>query len=309
MGAAPTRRAAGYTLLELLVVIAIIAILLALLLPAVQKVREAAARMACSNHLRQMGLACHNFEGTFGFFPSSIQTTGPQRSWAVQFLPWIEQGNVARLYDFNRHWCEPANAEAVSKHLPTFYCPSSPYGRRSMTGWVRIKLGDRRDWYFVTAAACTDYAVIDEVKEDPYVAGYVDVRGYGVLREDQFPRVGDVTDGTSNTVMITECAGRPDWWVRGKLIRKNEETDSAPWASRDNDYGLDGFDLTNHDADAGPCAINCSNSNEVYSFHPGGANAVMADGSVRFLSDKVSTRLFARLVTRSGGEVVSWADY
>ncbi|WP_232070001.1 DUF1559 domain-containing protein [Gemmata massiliana] len=309
-----SHQARAFTLVELLVVIAIIAVLIGFLLPAVQKVREAANRASCGNNLRQMSTACLNFEANYGFFPSSVKDTGPQRSWAVQFLPWIEQGNLARRYHFDKHWCAPENADAVGTQLRVFSCPSSPSRFRTASGEASVKLTDASGKtttlkFLFERAACTDYAVVDEVKDDPYFAGLVDVRGYGVLREDQFTRVLDVTDGTSNTIMITECGGRPQWWVRGKLISEDKTFNSAPWASRGNDFGLDGFDMNDFEAPAGACAVNCSNSNEVYSFHPGGAQCAFADGSVRFVNQNVTTRTLARLVTRNGGEVINWADY
>jgi prepilin-type processing-associated H-X9-DG protein len=178
-----------------------------------------------------------------------------------------------------------------------------------MTGRVKLKFGERQQFFDVAGTAGTDYAAVDEVKEEVVLHGFADARGFGVLKEDQFPRRADITDGLGQTVLITECAGRPDEWVLGRPGRPNELASSAPWASRSNDFGLDGFDPTNPDADAGPCAINCTNANEVYSFHPGGANAAMADGGVRFIADRVGTRLLARLVTRSGGEAVDWANY
>lgn len=304
----------GVTLIELLVVFAILGVLIGLLLPCVQKVREAASRAACGNNLRQMGMACLNFEATFGFFPSSVKDIGPQRSWAVQFLPWIEQGNLARQYHFDKHWCAPENAPVVSTQLSVFSCPSSPTRHRIASGSASVKLTDASGKTVTLKfpfenAACTDYAVVDEVKDDPYFAGLVDVRGYGVLREDQFTRILDVTDGSSNTVLLTECGGRPQWWVRGRLVSEDKTFNSAPWASRGNDFGLDGFDPNDLMSAAGPCAVNCSNSNEVYSFHSNGAQCAFADGSVRFVNQHVSTRLFARLVTRNGGEVVQWSDY
>jgi prepilin-type processing-associated H-X9-DG protein len=299
----------GSVRVEAAALLAVAALAAGLAAPGVARLRQASHRAGCADNLRVMAHACLQFEGSYGFFPSSIQRTGPQRSWAVQVLPWLGEEGLARRYDYARHWCDPANAAAAAAQLPRFYCPASPTGPRTMTGRVKLKFGERHEYYEVAGAAGTDYAAVDEVKEEAVLHGFAAARGPGVLKEDQFPRRADITDGLANTVLITECAGRPDEWVLGRPGRADGLASSAPWASRSNDFGLDGFDPANPDADAGPCAVNCTNANEVYAFHPGGANAALADGGVRFVADRVGTRLFARLVTRAGGEPVDWADY
>ena len=309
----------AFTLQELLILVGIFVVVVLLAIPALAKAREASGRARCANNLRRIGEACYGFENTYGFFPSSIKELGPQRSWAMQILPWVEQEELARQYDYEKPWYDTANAEAVRHQVPLFYCPSTPYGPRTASGTASIKTTDAngdpvRTKVHFSDAACTDYAAIHQVRKEAFVRGFVEKAGPGMLAEDLFPRRSDVPDGLSNTLMIVEAAGQPDEWMGRRLTRNNIKPEDAVLASRDNDFSLRGFSWdaatqTYSNVHSGPCAINCSNIEGVYSFHQGGAQAILGDGSVRFLRQDVSTRHLARLVTRAGGETVDWNDY
>ena len=308
----------GFTLIELLVVIAIIAVLIGLLLPAVQKVREAAARAKCQNNMKQLGLALHNYQSQTGFFPPggiSPFTSGtlnlrPQNagkrlgikdvpdnvhhSFASFLLPHMEQGNVAQQYDLQVSW---EKQPIISTVIPTFLCPSAPDGNRFAVKTVRS---------IAVNAAITDYApnnAYSSALETP--TAYVDLtpanNRNGVLQSNQLWSVTEVRDGTSNTMALSECAGRPGRWVKGVLVNPTSQTDGG-WADRDNEYIVHGAQLANGTTSPGPCHTNCNNGNEVYSFHNGGANHVFADGSVHFISANMDIRLFVKFVTRSGGD-------
>lgn len=300
----PPERRRGLTLVELLVAVAIIAVLIGLLLPAVQKVREAAARVKCANNLKQLGLALHGYHDANGAFPPAHEHHGPYgttgfgftHGWGPYVLPFVEQQALHDRYRWDVPLYHPLNEAVVATHLKVFQCPSTPEQDRVMTfGPYQL---------FGTRGACGDYAPTLEV--DPVLAqfGWVDRAGdyRGVLvPKPAVTRVTDITDGTANTILLTEDAGRPRVWRAGKPD-PDRVVEGGPWAGFKNGITLQGS-TPDGVTKPGPCAINCTNAWEVYAFHTGGANAAFADGSVRFLKAGIDLRVFARLVTRAGGEV------
>jgi prepilin-type processing-associated H-X9-DG protein len=289
------------------VVIAIIAVLIGLLLPAIQKVREAANRAACTNNLKQIGLALHSFHDSHGYFPpAGVWGPFPQlgipkgirHGWVAFLLPHLEQTALHNQYRWDLPISDPLNLQTATVPLKVLQCPSADTGRRRYFPPHEFGL------------ACMDYAATKGV--DPVLAerGWIaQVGNYdGVMFINSLTRIADITDGASSTIIIAEDADRPKIWQAGRLL-PGELPSCGGWLQ----YG--GCDLTIQGSTAngvskpGRCAINCTNDQEVYSLHPGGANAVFAGGSVHFLKASIDIRVLAGLITRAGGEVVSADDY
>jgi prepilin-type N-terminal cleavage/methylation domain-containing protein/prepilin-type processing-associated H-X9-DG protein len=299
-GSSPNSERRGYTLIELLVVIAIIAVLIGLLLPAVQKVREAVARMSCTNNLKQLGLALHNYHDACGTFPPG-QVRAPydrwkvNHGWAVFILPYIEQQSLYDAYHWDRALAAPANQGVVARPLKNFWCPSAPgQDRYDTTHGMFPSYGGK--------GACGDYA--------PTWGPALGTGDYpGVLVPNHMTRLSDITDGTSLTLLLTEDAGRPQAWRAGRAVPgQNQAIAGGPWAGFET--GISGIgSAPDGTSQPGPCAMNCTNDHEVYSFHSGGANAVFADGHVQFLTGGLSIRTLAALITRAGGDFVSDSDF
>jgi prepilin-type N-terminal cleavage/methylation domain-containing protein/prepilin-type processing-associated H-X9-DG protein len=285
----------GFTLVELLVVIAIIAVLIGLLLPAVQKVREAANRMTCTNNLKQLGLALHDFANdNDGRFPP-VKVSGPalqvgvpgptKHGMGVFLLPYIDQKHLFYKY----HWelgAADAGNQAVAAHpLKVFQCPSAPEQDRTMT----ITGGK---------GACGDYAPTEGVA--PALASPGSYQG--AMELNVLTPITAITDGAGSTILLTEDAGRPQLWLAGRpdLART---INGCGWTGFNNPLTIQGS-ADDGSTRPGRCALNCTNEGEVYSFHHGGANAVFADGHVQFLRAGMSIRTLAALVTRAGGEII-----
>jgi prepilin-type N-terminal cleavage/methylation domain-containing protein/prepilin-type processing-associated H-X9-DG protein len=294
----------GFTLIELLVVIAIIAILIGLLLPAVQKVREAANRMKCSNNLKQLGLAMHNFNDTNGHLPGNLRPSAAgtiRVRWTTYLLPFYEQDNIYRIYNQSVNWSDPSNAAAVQIPLKVMLCPSALSSNK-------FDASPDNDWSD-NRYAVGDYSGI-------YWSWYQSPTSFGlpgILSKTDEVRLTDVTDGLSNTIHLTESASKPDRYLNGKLVQAasgSNRINGGGWCRPASDIPApdqsspinvtNGFTISGY-PDA---KYNTDGSGQIYAFHTVGVNALFGDGSVRFVKKSIQFATLQALITRDGGEVV-----
>jgi prepilin-type N-terminal cleavage/methylation domain-containing protein/prepilin-type processing-associated H-X9-DG protein len=322
----PHPRRSGFTLIELLVVIAIIAILIGLLLPAVQKVREAAARMKCSNNLKQIGIAAHSYHDANNKLPPAYdRATG--LSWHVLILPYIEQDNLFKLMDttttgttaplFTHTFTNRNNPHGLRK-IPTYQCPSCPlteqaFGAPNNTNGTSDLIPPGTG---SPAAIPHYYGVNGPRGTNPasgtaYPTGTALHEGVPAATTGMFQRDGDVTlaaipDGTSNTLMVAEMAWvSPQYGTRYRTWVRGGEEYAGIVAGRPS-FVVSGRNVTN--------AINSIfranlivpyNDMPFGSMHTGGMNGCFGDGSVRFLRQSMDMATYRAVASRNGGEVVA----
>lgn len=298
-------RRVAFTLIELLVVIAIIAVLIALLLPAIQRVRETANRMACTNNLKQIGLAMNNYEVNNHGFPTSVTvstTTIASRSSLVMLLPYLENNAIYDLYIPAYEWTTAQNAPFIDNPIKVYICPSCPISNSviAASGYS----GDAAH-----PSYRSDYAAPSAGIDQTRLTGIIVVSdSTGLLQINQTTGMvtpASCTDGLSNTIAYAEDAGRPTYYRSGTVVLTSgvptTDVSGAGWADPYQDYEI-GNETTVTPVD---CLVNCSNNNEIYGFHPEGANVVMGDGSVHLISVNVSAQILAAAITARGGEAVA----
>lgn len=308
------RQSRGFTLVELLVVIAIIGILVGLLLPAVQAAREAARRMQCSNNLKQLGLALHNYEGTFRTFPPSGIDSNSM-SWAVMILPFVEQGNLYNRFNFSSGGWNALNRIAVVKgvHIPSLQCPSAPADTHfsafntTVTN-ASINESDVRTSHYHGVLGPTGpnpannnqpYMVIGNPALDFGVVATQGAFGAARIRSatNTVPEknpMSSITDGTSNTLLLGEFSWRNyQFWRPFTRGWYSDNRGTLVYLSKNVTYPINsGFSLKWNDGSFG-------------SMHTGGAQFVRADGSVQFVSQSIDMATYRAAASRNGGESVS----
>jgi prepilin-type N-terminal cleavage/methylation domain-containing protein len=325
-----SRNRTGFTLVELLVVIAIIGVLVALLLPAIQAAREAARRSSCQNNMKQIGLATMNYENAKNELPpayseESIPDPAGGRNQIVKhgnlpfILPYMEQTSLATQWNWKKNWCDPlppdpdtgwqnawknrsfptntvTNFSIAMTRIDTFRCPTVSE--------------ERQDW-----PAASDYAVCDGlvtdsanalqqlisqglVKRRPNSDGrYVSM--LALTANGERPEMKHCTDGASNTFMWFETGGRPLYFRGGQPVLVRGQTDETQggysWAQFENWHAV-------HER-CGTNLMNCTNNEEIYSFHVSGCFFVMGDGSVQFVEESINPDAFVSLFTRDSEDV------
>jgi len=294
----------GFTLVELLVVIAIIGVLVALLLPAVQAAREAARRMRCANNLKQMGIATHMYHDNFQSFPAGAMVLN-NLSWNVFILPYLEQSAMYQQFNQNTGAFNGApNQEGPNKNvlalnrMQAYLCPSSP--NFFATHPSSLLLDGRKTYakhYFgvmgpkITGTSNTTYLF------DPISSGQGGFALQGILGRDSKVRMANVTDGTSNTLLIGEISnpgGDGASWVRGIAFGTTVAAANGMSASKNVNFGINVL-LT-------PQSANQFNDISFASYHTGGVQFVLGDGTVRFFSDNINTSTYKALASLDGGE-------
>jgi type II secretory pathway pseudopilin PulG len=279
----------------LLVVIAIIGALVSLLLPAIQSARESARRSQCSNNLRQLGMAVKMHVSTKRYFPPATSYHSPRHNVVNYILPYLEQAAVYESLDLSKDWNSAENLPYTEVTLPFLVCPSAPAGRQYVSDYAACTRIAKKDGFgpLVEAGLVTSRGGDGNRKWEGLLQHRLRIVDGELIEYRITP--AHVRDGLSNTMLLFEIGGRPDHYERGALVEAGATKDGR-WASHDSYFVID------KNCSEGQL-MNCSNREEVYSFHAGGAVFVFGDGAVHFLSETIDPEAFVSLLTRDAGDV------
>jgi prepilin-type N-terminal cleavage/methylation domain-containing protein/prepilin-type processing-associated H-X9-DG protein len=362
-----TRSREGFTLIELLVVIAIIAVLIGLLLPAVQKARDASARLQCQNNLKQIGLGINTYHDAYHFLPQNHRPSNAQANtvrvrWFTKILPYIEQNPLYVQYDFTSNWDSgngvagnplpasgfPGNLTIAQQQIRIAQCPSAPDSSRTDTDPQATGGANGFGNTTSTNVAVTDYAGIYGVhplfvaqfnlnpatgvgKFDGALTNNLADANVGGVNDIHPVAITDVSDGTSQTILVAESAGRPYLYQNGGVQQGTNLTvhsvNGGAWARPASEIWLVGFADRNGTIPVGSFTINAANgidsggafpltsptsqalgtdgSGQIFGFHANGANVVLVDGSVHLIDPTITPAVLAALVTRANNDFAS----
>ncbi len=313
---AANSRLHGLSLVELIVVIAILGVMIGLLLPAVHAARSSVRRVECQNKMRQIGLAIHAYHGLFDQFPPSkwgIEDSKDPRlkhNILAFLLPFLERQTIYERLDFGVHWFDN---EATKVHLPLFHCPEAPrtarYGNNEYFA-ADYAVAERMNRTTGKIKPLFDDGIVAErsslmgMLQPPTIVEYNPV----TMTSKIVPwttTATSVSDGLSTTMMFFECAARPFRYIKGRMYVDTLDSSltrpvsGADWASN-----CAAFYMQESCGSGGTQLFNCTNNNEIYSFHPNGANFVFGDATVRFLSEEIHPDAFISLFTAFAGDMV-----
>ena len=315
----------GFTLMDLLVATAACGIGACLLLPTMLELRQTADVNTCAQNLQTLGKACLQFEKAQGGLPPRRTGGGfgntPYGGWGVQILPYLN-AKLSAEYHHDYDYFDPINHKVVQTKIAEHICPAAPPDRNVLirSNASGASVNPNKDVLFEVKCGPTDYISSNgfSMPRDGYGAAWPE-RGLGNQRQamtdsDNRP-LTEITDGTSFTILLVEKAGAPANWMMGKKtgddsLFAGQNISRGTWAG----YGSIAFAPMNPNSketlrsargDSTDCSVNCNNTFGIYSFHEKGANILLCDGAVRFVSTRLDGLTFGRLTTRDDGQLLS----